>query len=663
MEDMTDKENQSHIVKTGLHKACSRGSHIVVRDLLDMGAKADIQDEYGDTPLHEAAVKNHPDIVTMLLERTENKTNLIDIQNKEGQTALHAACVKGSHEVVEILLNSGADPTILDREGDSVLYYGVRSKSIKIVNTLLIDHIKHKRDVRRKFKTCKTVLHYASKYGLEDVVRELLKNGMDVDAVDDDGNTALYYAVKNNHPKVAQLCMDNLTQIGKTSDQRNKEGVTVVHQACYHGMLEILKKNMGNYSQFDVEDKSGDTVLHWAVYGEQPEVVELLLKNRDILKIDVDMANKRGQTALHIASKKGNRLIVELLIEHGAKHPIEDANSLTALDISLEHLDEDEEKRREQHSEVVTILLDKMTTIPRNIDKQYKEGKTALHYACRLGLESLVERILERGARVDMVDKDGDTVLHESARENYGVADILLSSNADLINHKNNSGRTPLHYASFYGCPAVMKSLLSAGGDVGQVDDWGDSPLHDAAGRNHHEVVQIIMDRNSMNVDIQNKNGQTPLHIACSQGATKVVCILLDHGANLDIVDKRRNTPLTIALIKNKPEVVKILTRRKSVTLEGRKSINTELTDNLAAISNHREIVRFIVEEVSFDLWKNAAPTLLRSAVRRNDKDMVAYLVDRGIVNDEFVTECEDTTDSEADSDDDSDVDSGGEEL
>ena len=86
------------------------------------------------------------------------------------------------------------------------------------------------------------------------------------------------------------------------------------------------------------------------------------------------------------------------------------------------------------------------------------------------------------GATMDCVDNEGDTALHEAARENPEVVNLLLKVDKDA-----------LHLASFYGAVEVVKTLLAAGAKSDMVDVWGDSPLHDAAGRNHHTVVEMIL--------------------------------------------------------------------------------------------------------------------------------------------------------------------------
>jgi ankyrin repeat protein len=87
--------------------------------------KADL-DEYGDSALHNAAMKRQVADVSLLLDAPSTKAALLDLQNLTGQSALHVATFVGAREVVELLLQHGAKTDLLDRDGDSALYYAVK---------------------------------------------------------------------------------------------------------------------------------------------------------------------------------------------------------------------------------------------------------------------------------------------------------------------------------------------------------------------------------------------------------------------------------------------------------------------------------------------------------------------------------------------------------
>jgi ankyrin repeat protein len=70
--------------------------------------------------------------------------------------------------------------------------------------------------------------------------------------------------------------------------------------------------------------------------------------------------------------------------------------------------------------------------------------------------------------------------------------------------------------------------------------------LHDAIVSNKHEVPYLI--RGGADVNLQDKNGYTPLHFAAQEQEVEIARLLLDHGASINAQDRHGNTPLSTAV-------------------------------------------------------------------------------------------------------------------
>ena len=84
----------------------------------------DLQDEYGDTPLHAASGEGHLDFVRALLSAGA----LVDGRNVDGRTALHQACYVGHMEVIRALLSAGAQVDLQDRDGVKAVEMALRAQ-------------------------------------------------------------------------------------------------------------------------------------------------------------------------------------------------------------------------------------------------------------------------------------------------------------------------------------------------------------------------------------------------------------------------------------------------------------------------------------------------------------------------------------------------------
>uniref|UniRef100_A0A6I8NP84 Nuclear factor kappa B subunit 2 n=1 Tax=Ornithorhynchus anatinus TaxID=9258 RepID=A0A6I8NP84_ORNAN len=122
------------------------------RSLLDYGVTADVrtllagqyhllaaQDENGDTPLHLAIIHGQTGVMEQLAHiiLRAPQLGIANLTNYLHQTPLHLAVITGQCAVVGFLLKVGADPTLLDRHGDSALHLALRAGSPDLLRTLL----------------------------------------------------------------------------------------------------------------------------------------------------------------------------------------------------------------------------------------------------------------------------------------------------------------------------------------------------------------------------------------------------------------------------------------------------------------------------------------------------------------------------------------------
>uniref|UniRef100_A0A1A8LIK3 Scaffold protein ILK n=1 Tax=Nothobranchius pienaari TaxID=704102 RepID=A0A1A8LIK3_9TELE len=132
---------------------------------------------------------------------------------------------------------------------------------------------------------------------------------------------------------------------------------------------------------------------------------------------------------------------------------------------------------REGNAVAVRLWLD---NTENDLNQGDDHGFSPLHWACREGRSSVVDMLIMRGARINVMNRGDDTPLHLAA--SHGHRDIvgkLIQCKADT-NAANEHGNTPLHYACFWGHDQVAEDLVGNGAQVSLCNKYGETPMDKA---------------------------------------------------------------------------------------------------------------------------------------------------------------------------------------
>uniref|UniRef100_A0A3B3CHE1 Ankyrin repeat domain 44 n=1 Tax=Oryzias melastigma TaxID=30732 RepID=A0A3B3CHE1_ORYME len=111
----------------------------------------------------------------------------------------------------------------------------------------------------------------------------------------------------------------------------------------------------------------------------------------------------------------------------------------------------------------------------------------------------------------------------------------------------NAFGNTALHVACFNGQDAVVSELIDYGANVSQPNNKGFTPLHFAAASTHGALCLEFLVNNGADINIQSRDGKSPLHMTAVHGRFTRSQTLIQNGGEINSVDKDGNTPLHVA--------------------------------------------------------------------------------------------------------------------
>lgn len=190
----------------------------------------------------------------------------------------------------------------------------------------------------------------------------------------------------------------------------------------------------------------------------------------------------------------------------------------------------------------------------------------AVHAAARGGdLEMLTELLVGQGAADVLVYRDvkGSTILHAaSGRGQVEVVSNLVAS-YDIIDSKDNQGNTALHIAAYRGHLPVVEALITASPSLStERNNAGDTFLHMAVAgfrtpgfrRLDHQMdlMKQLVSGTSINIqeliNTRNNDGRTVLHVAVigNMHSDLVELLMTVKSINLNIRDNEGMTPLDL---------------------------------------------------------------------------------------------------------------------
>lgn len=299
-----------------------------------------------------------------------------------------------------------------------------------------------------------------------------------------------------------------------------------------------------------------------------------------------------------------------------------------------------------------------------DVNKRTHDSRTYIFWAASRGHLDILEVLLEKGAKTDLTDSHGYTVSQFTAaagQDNTDVYEFLIKNGSDLINEKDQDGRSVILIAA----PRVknldlIDYFISKGLDINATDNRGNGIFAYAAQGGNIDVLNALIDRgvstkanaktkenailfasrggrgssNSLEVfkyleelgvnpNVTSDQGITPLHnLSRSSKDLKIYDYFIQKGVDPNAVDHNGNTALLNACSRNNLDIIKYLGEKSD-------DINHLNQDGHSALSiavqnNSSEVVAYL-------LSKGADAKL----IDKNGNSLVYYLLDtRGLPKD-----------------------------
>jgi ankyrin repeat protein len=431
-----------------LHWAAQADDLEMVGRLIQAGANVKVKDRYGFTPLYFAATNGNAAVIRKLLEAGADP----NAADASGETALMTATRSHSLDALKALLQKGAGVNAKDSvTQQTALMWAVRSNFPAAVGLLL----EYGAEINAPTRTGKapaprppgagggshgvgivrsgwpeqgfqgetpggmTPLLYAARDGRTDIARSLVSAKADVQQADVNGITPLLMAITNNHLDTARFLLEqsanpNVTDwwgrapLYAAAEIRNRDyGRNLEHEIDRPAALELIRMLLDRGANVNARTK------------EVPPTRRFVTPLGDLSWVDFT-----GQTAFLRAALAGDVTLMRLLLEKGADPNTSTFAGTTALMAAAGvnwMSDQTYTESKESLMQAVQLCLDKGA----DVNAKNSMGVTAVIGAANRGSDDILEFLVEKGARLDIKDKEGRTPL-------VWAEGVFLATNAPL---------------------------------------------------------------------------------------------------------------------------------------------------------------------------------------------------------------------------------------
>jgi ankyrin repeat protein len=389
-----------------------------------------------------------------------------------------------------------------------------------------------------------TPFYCATKEGYEDIVRYLLKYGA-MSVINQSttvGNTPLISAAFHGHREIVKLLCDALGEEAPIAAiHTNIRGQTPLYAAALEGHEYVFHLLLQYYvpSLLTKATNDGTTVLHAAVQSGKIGIVRLILNylGKEAEAI-VNKANDQGQTPLSIAASGGNKQLVTLLMQHGARNSLNlpDSQGMTPLMVAIP----------KANVELISFLLEEDAS--STIHLSCSNGVTALYIAAYCNKPEIVQLLLKYGARKDlqMVDIKGRSIVFTAVATGdvnnvSSIINALEEEKEELalwVNRPDIHGLVPLALAAHQGNVPVMELLIEYGArqTLHHRCQLNETPLMIAVAANQYDSVRYLLTIGAYtHIDATDIDGNTSLMVAAQIEAMDIFKLLLAYGADITI--------------------------------------------------------------------------------------------------------------------------------
>lgn len=276
------------------------------------------------------------------------------------------------------------------------------------------------------------------------------------------------------------------------------------------------------------------------------------------------------------------------------------------------------------HFDLIKVLIENGA----RIDIIDQEGYTILYYIIRFNYFDILKYILDYNdscigiSIVNLIDKHGYISSYYAIKyNNIDALKLLIKHNLNLYIKDYTNGYNILHQALYSRNIDIIKYIIDQDISINNVSNSGESPLHIVTNLQLIDILDYILQKKNINVNIAEFDSElTPLHYALNLNNLYISTQLIKHGAGINMQDVYGQMSLHICVLNRNREIFDVLIKEKSLNYNiWNYHGNTPLHMLFEKYSdNDRYFIEHLIPHTNVNLQNNTGDSVLHYITKHN---------------------------------------------
>lgn len=422
----------------------------------------------------------------------------------------------------------------------------------------------------------------------------------DINVLDKDNNTPLFYAIYINNFEIVQLCIKYKANI----NHHNKYNISPLLLSFYNDNNNIIKILLQNNANIDEIINTKPIFFYTIIYNNFNAFLEILNTN-----INIDQQDTLNQSALFYTINafnnynnilnNDNYMYAYILIQNNIDINIKDIFNKTVLCYAI----------LKNNYNLIKLFIENNA----DINIYYNDIDTPLFYAIKNNNIELVKLLIKYNVDLNKKNKNNELpIIYVITHNQINILKLLLNSNCIIPNNiiidiNNNKFNMPLIIYTIKYCNSIISVLLIENNiKINYIDKYDNNLLYYAILYDKPKIVSKLYEE-QLNINhINNKGESLTKYIHNTQNGYYILYILLNNNINLNII---KSYFLTRYIINYNLNFILLIAEKIKYNFNDKKYKYNKYTDltilHLVSINKHNEVLMYFLKDNIKDINNN----------------------------------------------------------